>query len=139
MNIMQIRKFQKNYHVHSPHIYSFNFKKIPAEIKKGIDGFDEIADMLFVRNEAERTLLINESDQSWKYVIQILVPLDNLPEVAIRDLYTLYSERYGDITADKIQTLDESETIAQTICCLLPEIMWTHGDDNIKSRVFKNN
>lgn len=136
MNIIQIKKFQKNYHVHSPHVHSFNFKNVPAEFKNDAETYEEFVKLPIVRNEESRVIWVNESMEGWNDIVGILVSLDNLPELILRDLLKYYVKRFGHITIKNSVTFNAEETLRRSVFCFVPEILWTHGDDEIKSKIF---
>lgn len=136
MNILQVKKFKKNYHVHSPHVHSFNFKNVPIEFKNDSETYAEFINLPIVRNEESRVIWINESMSGWKDIVGILVSLDNLPELILRDLLKHYVKRFGHITIKNIATFNDEETLRRSVFCFIPEILWTHGDDEIKSKIF---
>lgn len=139
MNIFQLKKFKKMYHSHTAHVYSFNFKYTPAELKNTLstEEFKQIQLLPLLRIEETRSLLLNEAVDGWSGILEILKPLDELPDVILWDLYLFYERRFkGNVTVKNISTFNDEETVRRSVYCLLPEVLWAKGDDKLKSRIF---
>lgn len=136
MNLLQVKNFRKNYHVHSPHVHSFDFKNIPSEFKKDGNTYNEFIELPVIRCEENRVLWVNESMDGWKDIISILQSLDSLPKVALYDLFSYYHKRCKNVNVKNIKTFNDEETMRRMIFCLIPEVMWTYGDDKVKSKIF---
>ena len=125
---------------HSAHVYSINFKRLPKEMKSQIDDFDKIAELPYIRGpKDQRALYVNKACPEWKEFIQYFVALDNIPDVVLSDMYKNYQQKYKHLTADKLAVFDERETIRRTMYSLLVEVMWTHGNDTIRSVIYPEN
>lgn len=139
MNVFQLRKFKNLYHVHSEHIESFNFKKTPQEIKSMIseEDFNIIQDFPILRVEEQRKILINEGCDTWEMFKDILVSLDTLPEIILRDVYSQYLPKYRSVNVKNFYVSgNEEELTRRLFFCLIPEILWAKGDEKIRSRMF---
>lgn len=137
MNSLQLKKFQKNFHQWTPHIVSFDFRKTPSEIKNEIEDFYIVSSIPLLRLIDTRQLLINEADESWIGVKNILASLDGLPEVVLRDLYDTYLSKCGkDVNVKNIESSDARQTERNIVFVLLPELLWCFGDDKIRTRIF---
>ena len=125
---------------HSAHVYSINFKRLPKEMKSQIDDFDKIAELPYIRGPKEqRALYVNKANLEWQNLIRYFVALDNLPDVILSDMYKNYQQKYRHLTADKLSTFNEEETIKRTIYALLLEVMWSHGNDVVRSVIYPEN
>ena len=119
---------------HSAHVYSINFKRIPREMKAQIDDFDKIAELPCIRGpQDQRALYVNKACAEWQDLIRYFVALDSLPDIILHDMHKNYQQKYKHLTADKLSTFNEEETIKRTIYALLLEVMWSHGNDVIRS------
>lgn len=138
MNVFSIKKFQKLYHKHTEHVVSFDFRKTPREVKEKLseDDFQTICGMIFLRDEEQRVLLINEAVEGWREMVNLLIPLDLLPDAILNDIYNYYNRSRKNVTLKNISTFNEDETTRRTVLCLLPEVIWCHGNDNMKSRIW---
>lgn len=137
MNSLQLKKFQKNFHEWTPHIVSFDFRKTPSEIKNDIGDFHTVSSIPLLRMTDTRQLLINEADESWINIKNILTSLDGLPEVVLRDLYHTCLNKCGkDVNVKNIESSDVRQTERNIVFVLLPEILWCFGDDKIRTRIF---
>lgn len=139
MNVFQLKKFKKMYHSHTAHIDSFNFKYTPVELKNTLSAeeFEQLQSIPLLRIEETRSLLLNEAADGWHGILEMLKPLDELPDMVLWDLYSHYEKRFkGNVTAKNIVTFNDEETVRRSIYCLLPELLWTRGDNKLKSRIF---
>lgn len=137
MNFMSLRKYKKLYHNHSAHVDSFSFERMPHNVKREFskDELELITQLPFIRLDDCRTLLINEKPEN-DAILELLVSLDNLQDTLLHDIYSLYEERYKDVTLDNFQVEDMNETYRRMIALIMPEILWCHGNDTVKSRLF---
>ena len=125
---------------HSAHVYSINFKRLPKEMKSQIEEFDKIAELPYIRGpQDQRVLYVNKACPEWKEFIQYFVALDSLPDVILSDMYKNYQQKYKHLTPDKLGTFNEEETIKRTMYALLVEIMWTHGNNMVRSVIYTEN
>lgn len=138
MNVFSLKKFQKMYHKHTEHIESYDFRKTPKEVKEKLseEDFRTVCGMIFFRDEERRLLLINEGVDGWNDILGLLIPLDLLPHTVLSDMYNYYNRSRKNVTSKNISTFNDDETTRRTILCLIPEIMWCHGDDAVKSRIW---
>ena len=99
-----------------------------------------IRDRPYIRGPKEqRVLYVNKANLEWQNLIRYFVALDNLPDVILSDMYKNYQQKYKHLTADKLGTFNEEETIKRTMYALLVEIMWTHGNNMVRSVIYPEN
>lgn len=138
MNYWQLRKFKKLYHIHSEHVESFDFRKAPFQLRKDIseEDFNKILDIPFMRIEEDRKILVNESANGYQDLLEILIIIDKMPDIVLKDLFSLYSPKYKRLKVDDIMTFNDNESWRRLFFILMIEILWSHGEDNIKSKCF---
>ena len=118
----------------SAHVYTLNFRRLPNELKSQVDDFEQVARLPYLRGpQNQRELYVNKNAPEWKDLMQMFVSLDNLPDVVLHDMYINYRQKYKNLTADKLKTFDDGETVRRTVYSLLLEVIWTHGDDGVQS------
>lgn len=140
MNAFQLKKFKSQYHKHTEHIYSFDFRKTPQQVKDTVtaEELEIIKELPLIRMEETRTILLNESLKCWRDLLDLLKPLDLLPEPVLNDLYLYYRQKMKHVTINNAQTFNDSESFRRFTFCLIPEILWCYGNDNVKSKLFGN-
>ena len=91
----------------------------------------------YYRQKEPRRIALNESYADFESTKVMFTFLDNMPDTLLKALYREVVER--DIEALK-QIAPEAQTREQTYYLVLyyivPEILWTHGDDSVKSNFF---
>lgn len=138
MDFFSLKRYKKLYHNHSKHVDSFNFEKMPLKVKREFTKEEQelISQLPFIRLDDPRTLLVNERPEN-DAMIEILSGLDNLQDALLYDIYNMYEQKYRDVTLDTfLIATDMNETYRRLIVLILPEILWCHGNDTIKSRLF---
>ena len=137
MNFIALKKYKKLYHNHSAHIDGFPFERMPHNVKREFfqDELELIAQLPFIRLDDCRVLLVNESKEESGVMIELLSGLDNLQDALLNDIYDMYRENYKKVTLENFQVEDMNETYRRMIALILPEILWCHGNDAIKSRL----
>ena len=121
----------------SPHVLSFNFLKTPPEIKESAGSdWETIKTLPFIRLDDNREILINTACEDWGVWKNMFMSLDSLPDEALRDLNGLYKQKCRGVTLKSARSWNDGQTNRNVIFLLIPELLWAHGNDNIKSRIF---
>lgn len=137
MGYISFMRAKKDFKRWSPHVLSFNFLKTPPEIKEGAGSdWGIIKTLPFIRLDDNREILINTSCDDWEEWKNIFVSLDGLPNEALRDLNGLYKQKCRGVTMENARSWNDGQTNRNVIYLLLPELLWTHGNDSVKSRIF---
>ena len=136
---------------YSENVRSTGFKDLPKSFWQGYPESESavIKDMLFVRDESQKKLIVNESVAGWEVFVnesvagwevfvKLATLLDMLPDAILEDMFLYYQKRYKGITASNIRVSNDDEIIRQTVYCVIPEILWCHGDDRTKSLIWEN-
>ena len=133
-SLIKVRKDLKRW---SPHVLSFDFLKTPPKIRESAgQDWETIKTLPFIRLDDNREILINTSCDDWEDWKNIFMSLDGLPDEALRDLNGLYKQKCKGITMANARSWNDGQTNRNVIFLLLPELLWAHGNDNIKSRIF---
>lgn len=138
MKSLDLKRFQKIYHVWTDHIVSFNFKKVPNSLKKDVENLEDVLSFPIIRADldTERTLVINEAHPAWETLINFLCGLDFLPDVVLRDLYDLLLQKCGNITIENYEDADPEKLERNIVLIFIPELLWCRGDNLIRTRIF---
>lgn len=131
MNRFQNKKFQKSRTRWSDHVESFNWMKMPNELKNFFsdEEFNTFVSLPFVRIEELNEILINESFDDWECIRDILSAIDMFPSSLLSDIYKMDFNDRKHIKISGIAGKDDDDTIRNLIFVLIPEIMWARGEN----------
>ena len=126
MNAFQLKKFRNQYHKQSEHIFSFDFRKTPPELRRMVSDveFQVFLNLPYSRTD-EGQILVNESAPEWNLLKDFLVALDRLPDSLLLDLYKVETKR-GTGGLDDMEDCPDDEKARRIIFELLPEVIWAH-------------
>lgn len=112
-------------------------KKMPQKVKREFtkEELELIFQLPFIRLDDPRTLLVNDKPEN-SALIELLSGLDNLQNCLLHDVYSMYQDKYEEVTLNNFQVPDINETYKRLTVLILPEIFWCHGNDTVKSRLF---
>lgn len=139
MEIFKKNDMKKLYHSHSPHVDSFNFKKIPRQIKRTIPAKElpYLESIPLIRLDEPRTILLNEADEAFEEFVRIFVMLDSMRDTLLHDIYAMYVRNRENVSLDNFVSEDTEETYKNILLLLIPEVLWCRGDNSIGSKIFK--
>lgn len=139
MELFKRNDLKKLYHVHSPHVDSFDFKKIPKQIKRTIPAKElpYLESIPLIRLDEPRTILLNEADEAFEEFVRIFVMLDSMRESLLHDIYNLYVQNRENVSLENFISEDTEETYKRILLLLIPEVLWCKGDSSIESKIFK--
>lgn len=139
MELFKKNDLKKLYHSHSPHVDSFNFRKIPKQIKRTIPvkELSYLEGLPLIRIDEPRTILRNEADEAFEEFVKIFVMLNSMRDSLLHDVYGLYVRNRENASLDNFVSEDVDETYKNILLLLIPEVLWCRGDNSIESKIFK--
>ena len=142
MKFLKMKKESRTYNRHTDHIFSADFALIKKELEAAGQVYQlDVASLPFIRMEidSKRILLLNETESNKSYgdFKKLFCALDDLPTVLLNDLFKMYlPSRKNLFIRNYNGGSSEADKWRNTCFLLLPEVMWCHGNDLIKSRIF---
>ena len=134
LGLKKLKKFTTRY---SYHVYSMDFHKIPADIRRQalVDDsiFDVILQIPYIRMDEGRDLMVNSAfDDDDSTMRELLCALDHLPTSLLRDINESETKRFGTASPDSIHSENVDQLHRNIVRLFLPDVLWAHGVD-IKS------
>lgn len=130
------RKLDRITSKHSDKLISFDFHKMPPAVQSGIQEYDFIQELPIIRITNAKTIALNEAFTNWQRLLVILMSLTQIPDSLLLDIFRMDSKKYPDVDLfSGVEGESADDTSRRLIYCLIPEILWTRGNETIESKI----
>lgn len=121
---------------HADKLISFDFKKAPSQVSEGIQDWEFVSTLPIVRILNARTVALNESFPGWQRLLVVLMALTQMPDSLLIDIFNMDSGKYKDVNLfEHISGINDDDSIRRLFFVLMPEILWTRGNETIESKI----
>lgn len=121
---------------HADKLISFDFHKAPSQVSEDIQDWEFVSTLPVIRITNARTIALNSSFPGWQRLIVILMALTQMPDSLLTDIFNMDSEKYKDVNLfENISGDDDDDSLRRLYFVLIPEILWTRGNETIESKI----
>lgn len=121
---------------HADKLISFNFRKAPSQVSEDIQDYEFVSTLPVIRITNARTIALNESFPGWQRLLVILMALTQMPDSLLTDIFNMDSEKYKDVNLfENISGINDDDSLRRLYFVLIPEILWTRGNETIESKI----